>query len=317
MCGIVGFISNRADGATILDAKIMRELAIADIVRGYDGTGMFYRKKKSGDKDTKIWYYKGPKLATDLLSRYEWQAQLDEARFCVVHNRASTIGGNTEENTHPFVEAHVVGVHNGTLSGWRGLSSTARMDSHAMFVKLSDTDPDPAEVAQVLASSSVVYGAYSLVWWDHRIERLRFTRNYRRPMHMITTERGVFFGSELRMVEWILDRNEVHMYDSWSTKEYIIIDVPMDGSEAEVYDYSDEIYSYKTPAKEVNSGYDSGYGWDNRVSSGHWPQPYVPLPGGYDSHYPLLDDVEDAQWEASRTSSPPRDEKGRFKKEDK
>jgi hypothetical protein len=281
----------------------MRELAIADTVRGYDGTGMFYYKEKKGE-EASVWYQKKPTTASQFIAKHDWQTYLRTSKFCVVHNRASTIGADTEENTHPFVEPNVIGVHNGTIHGWRSLTKTdANMDSHAVYVMLNETDPDPEAVGKALGKASVEYGAYSLVWYDHRIGRLRFARNDDRPMTMVRTSTAIWFGSEMRMLEWVLSRNKEMMIRSWINESHRLLDIPItsDGP-AEVFDYYNLVDKWGTSYNSSKAiapytptsppygqgGYDDGYNyWNRRALSGSW----------------LLDDVEDVPWVASRDGS--------------
>lgn len=319
MCGIVGFIHRSSAGAGSSEAKIMRELSVADIVRGYDGTGVFYHKEKKGDEN-KLWYVKDAVVATDLLSRTEWNGHVRDAKFCVVHNRASTVGADTKANTHPFICNNVIGVHNGTIASWRQLKvgdGKPSMDSEAVYMMLDNLNPDPDAIGKALGEYCVEYGAYSLVWWDHRINKLRFARNYQRPMNMVRTTSAIWFGSELRMLEWVLHRNREVMIEGWSNKAYHLIDVSLDG-EATVHDYSDDVdkwgrgnatdYSWGNYYQQGKSNMSSiqpytapSYGntrsWDD--DDPFWP----PNRGSYGKgEYPLLDDIEDAEWTASNNS---------------
>jgi len=267
MCGIVGFISKREDGASTTEAKVLRELAAVDVVRGYDGTGMFYYKEKPGKDKTRLWWLKEAETATEFLTKNSWEAHALDAQFVVVHNRASTVGGDTHDNTHPFIETNVLGVHNGTVHGWRAIDANAKMDSHALIKMLSDEDPDPAHVGRLLGGATIEAGAYSLVWWDHRIDRLRFARNTSRPMTMASTYGAVWFASELRMLEWILERNSQTIITSWVNEPYTLIDVPLCGGEAEVYNYESSLDRWGTFRKNIWNSWEDA--WDNepRVKS--------------------------------------------------
>lgn len=266
MCGIVGFISNKTYGPGVSDAKAFYNLLLADTVRGGDGTGMFW----IDDKD-KPWYYKDVGPAASVVDRSTVEKFLDDARFAVGHNRAATLGALDKDNTHPFVYDHVLGVHNGTVSGWASLGATeATMDSMAIYECLNNTESDEEAVTEFLAK---INGAYALVWYDRRIKSLRFARNSQRPMNLILTKAGdLWFGSELRMLEWCLDRNSIKMAKSWSLDTNCLVTVPVHGGELSSFDY---LPSYSS----------SGNYWTGGTS--------YPTYGGYDNTY------EDAWWKDS------------------
>lgn len=260
MCGIVGYFANSRSGMWSGDISTVRDLVAADTVRGDDGTGLFFVKKDTKSSELECWYHKKPVTGPELLTTsQEWKSMLDGSRFVVAHNRAATIGSVTEDNTHPFTYGTVTGVHNGTVRSWKHTFAShvdkAEMDSQAVFEALSKVQPDQKSVAKLLAT--IDSGAYSLVWWDGRIEKLRFARNSQRPMHFVLTNGGFFFGSELRMLEWVLDRNGKKMLKALSTKTLTLIDVPMDGEPAEVFEYADMV-----PKPAPVQQYWRGYGAD-------------------------------------------------------
>lgn len=243
MCGIVGAFNLTASGMDRFDAGALVQLAIADTVRGKDGTGlMFY--DESAKKGATLYYVKEPATACSFIaSQGGLEGYIEKSRFSVIHNRAATLGKLTEEHTHPFNFGTVSGVHNGTVSSWKTLLSehieAAEMDSQAIMEALSKIDPDPDAVGELLGSLEI--GAYSLVWWDSRVDALRFARNDDRPMFMVSTRDNLWFGSELRMLEWILDKNRVSMHHSWATKIHHIIDIPVTGAEIAVHDFSKSV----------------------------------------------------------------------------
>lgn len=248
MCGIVGAFNLTSGGMDKVDAAALVQLAIADTVRGKDGTGlMFY--DEAAKKGATLYYVKEPATACSFIAS---QGGLDEyiakSRFSVIHNRAATLGELTEDHTHPFTYGTVTGVHNGTVHSWKSLLKEhideAEMDSQAIIEALSKIDPDPEAVGKLLGS--LESGAYSLVWWDSRVGALRFARNDDRPMCMVTTLDNIWFGSELRMLEWILYKNRINMHHSWSTKIHHLIEIPVSGAEIAVHDYSRDVKSVST-----------------------------------------------------------------------
>ena len=240
MCGIVGHFNLTGNGMTERRAKTVRELAIAGTVRGYDGTGFFYQNALSG----KTFYKKGPVTAAEVTSKDGWVTSLRDARFVVVHNRAATLGAIDEDNTHPFIFEHITGVHNGTINAWRYAwpDVEATMDSMALFEGMSKVDSDHETTAQFLENIPWS-GAYSLVWYDSRAEELRFARNDERPMHLITSDDGIWFGSELGMFEWILSRNHTNIWNAVSLDPGKLLCLPIKGGEGSVHGYNIDSFS--------------------------------------------------------------------------
>ena len=280
MCGIVGCFSLDPSGISHRSAKAVRDLAIADTVRGYDGTGVMWLEQKPG-KDDALWYIKKAETACSLMDKREWGSTVSGGRFAVVHNRAATIGSVTDKSTHPFSFPSVTGVHNGTVSGWRyatgKLSKKAKMDSEAIMEALSNSDPDTKSVSRLLAKLDT--GAYSLVWYDSRVQKLRFARNDERPMNFVITDDQVFFGSELRMMEWILSRNRIRIKSAFSTATHHIIDIPVGGGKAEVYDYTKEVPRRSASSKSSAYGnyasplYPEASGRCSTIGGGYSPTP--------------------------------------------
>lgn len=137
----------------------------------------------------------------------------------VGHNRASTRGENTKENTHPFQEDHITLVHNGTVHNHKEMRDTA-VDSHAICHYLTEHTPQEA-VTQI-------NGAYALVWYDTVAEELRFMRNKERPLFIIHTEDMTVLVSERKMGEWILSRNGIKINDVEEVKPFILYSIKKD-----------------------------------------------------------------------------------------
>lgn len=240
---MVGALSLQGRGLDTTDAKTLTQLAIADIVRGKDGTGLMYLSED--DKEPGVWFYKEPVNACEFLEgKFDSRTAVYGTRFAVFHNRAATLGELTAAHTHPFSYAGVTGVHNGTVHDWkstlREYITEAEMDSQAIYEALSKTDPSPEEVGKLLGT--LESGAYSLIWWDSRIKRLRFARNSDRPMCMVKTNDTLWFGSELRMLEWVLGKNKINMQSSWHTLTHCVIDIPTEADDSiEVHDFTDDV----------------------------------------------------------------------------
>ena len=248
MCGIIGALSLRKTGLGFSDITTVKELLVANTVRGYDASGLFWHKP---NKESTIWYRKDAVTGAELYkTRAEW-SELNDSRFVVGHNRAATIGGTSAEVAHPFITSHVVGVHNGTVRSWewdlKDHKTDARLDSEAIMMALSAADPELESAAGVLAKLEL--GAYAVVWWDARVKALRFARNGDRPLFMCTTPSTLWWASELRMLEWVLDRNDYAIKESWDLQRHTILSLPIEsGGEATYLEYADKLPKHRHSA---------------------------------------------------------------------
>jgi hypothetical protein len=235
-------------------------------VRGTDGSGLFFLNKKS-----ELMYYKEPVNASAFMDRKDMDNMVGNARFVVGHVRAATQGLLTKENTHPFVYEHLIGVHNGTIHAWDDVpvleGAKAGMDSSAIYYALNETGSDEQAVGKLLGGLEM--GAYALVWYDKRAKSLRIARNLDRPMWIVNTPTDIWFGSELRMLEWALDRNSYAISSAFQVDTHKLLSIPMDGTPASVYDYYNDIdLSSATTGKGYALG--GAYGGNyNRWSSGY------------------------------------------------
>ena len=270
MCGHWGYIDTRVGGTNEKEAKVLRSLAVAGTLRGWDGTGLFYKEVKAKKEDSSVFYIKDAKTGSELLNKHTWEDSLSDLRFVAGHNRAATIGKCDQENTHPFCYPNVIGSHNGTIHGWRTLfpDTKAGLDSDAIMEALNDAD----DALEVLPSLSA--GAYALVWYDHRTDEVRIARNDERPMHFVRTAYGIWWASELKMLEWCLDREGVQMLESWELAPLTLARMPLDGSEGTVaaykadyshagYGYGSYGYSSSTYRSPANGSLLLTDGWDD------------------------------------------------------
>lgn len=188
MCGINLAV---ALGTTTLGgfgSRTFGAMHFANQLRGVDAAGIFCRK------GSEVTYYKdvGPASAQRRASDYV--SLLTGARFAVGHTRAATMGGADEpEAAHPFNPPSIVGVHNGTVRGYKTYFKEAKdpiNDSEAFFQAISAVPPE--EAVDVLGR--IYSGAFALVWYDMRVDELRIARNDERPFWMTeyTTSAGSF-----------------------------------------------------------------------------------------------------------------------------
>lgn len=189
MCGIIGLISRTPSGLFSKDLELFEQMLVINTIRGKDSTGAFtlFRNKQ----------VRAIKLASHpfhLFRAAEWmtfrQDAINRGRFVIGHNRAATRGGVKNENAHPFVENNIILVHNGTLwdDGASVTKQEVEVDSHAIAHALAERD-----AKEVLPD---INGAFALIWYDTKKEKLYATRNKDRPLHILVTEQNFVLSSE-------------------------------------------------------------------------------------------------------------------------
>lgn len=263
MCGIYGYMDFRKRGLDRREIKVLRGMAVAGTLRGWDGAGIFFRE--AGKQE--VFFKKEPKTGAELMDKDSWEYMLNDNRFVVGHNRAATLGSINKENTHPFSYNGVTGVHNGTVHGWKNAfpDATATMDSMAIMEALGEADPTDEAASKVL--SSLGSGAYALVWYDSRVHELRFARNDQRPLYFLRTPQGLYFASELRMAEWILSRHNVQIDSAWSLDTHRLVSIPTDRTAVRTLEYKP---AYTSSYTSYGGGsYKSG-GYSGSIWSDGW-----------------------------------------------
>ena len=180
-----------------------------DTLRGPDSTGVALV-----DKDGDVEVLKDDTAAPFFYSTKQYNDVIDSPAYktgkaLIGHNRKATVGKVSAENAHPFViNDEFVLVHNGSLSSHKHLGD-AVVDSNAIAQYLHDKwkdDATPEEKAEVLAH---IGGAWALVWYDLRSNRLNIVRNSQRPLAWAETASEFFFASEHVMLLSGLSRNNI------------------------------------------------------------------------------------------------------------
>jgi len=190
MCGLVGLIARQQGGFNYSDLEVFQQMLILDTVRGRDSTGCFARFR-NGD----VRAIKHGSHPFNLFRTNEWkdfnQAVINRGTFVIGHNRKATIGQVNTDNAHPFVEDHIVLVHNGTLRSQDNLTKEdTDVDSHAIAHALAENDGDPRKVLDRID------GAFALIWYNSITDKLYAARNDERPLSMLVTDKFYALTSE-------------------------------------------------------------------------------------------------------------------------
>lgn len=206
MCGIVGVIPKLKNGFNYVHQKMFYQLLYADALRGQDATGVI-TVHKNGDfgimkEAVDSYTFNGSFVDSDL------DKDLYQNGMAVVgHNRAKTVGENTDENAHPFVIDNTFAmVHNGTLRNHHELTKTA-VDSEALAIEFHQAMGQEDWKEGMETALGKVRGALACVWFDQKRMELCLIRNTERPMALLELDDCFLFGSELSMLFWIANRN--------------------------------------------------------------------------------------------------------------
>jgi len=225
MCGIVGIASK-----TLMAKKekdFFSQALYTDLLRGKDSTGIFTVGK---DDLAEVEVFKKAYPSHDFMHLPRACSLInnfDKTAVAVGHNRAATKGGVNHNNAHPFQHGNITLVHNGTLTNYNqlaGFTHTA-VDSALLCRSIDEIG--------VQETVNKVTGAYALVWHDASDNTLHFLRNDKREFSMAVSEDGksLYWASELKMLEWLLDRNNIETTEAFLTEENLHIS--FDLSEAE------------------------------------------------------------------------------------
>jgi Glutamine amidotransferase domain len=207
MCGIVSMIARTTGGFTHGDLSAFEQMLVVNTVRGKDSVGSF---TKFGNGDVRgIKHGSNP---FNLFRTDEWkdyrQAVINRGRFLVGHNRAATSGQVNTDNAHPFVEDHIILVHNGTLRSQNNLTNkTTVVDSNAIAHALAEETGDPRHVLDRID------GAFALIWYNSKEDKLYAARNEERPLVLIESDRHYVLASEAWIAAYPMSKHSLEPKD--------------------------------------------------------------------------------------------------------
>lgn len=226
MCGLVGFI-----GAVDTDTKpVLSQLLVADQFRGTHSTGIavmsetgqlpvVFKKALQGADFIQLKTYDN--IMPESYGYRSYTGAPSDLSFVLGHNRYATQGGRGDAGAHPFQYGQVTLMHNGTLTSREGLSTpNLAIDSEHIAQEIAHiTEKHPQLSDQIPAIESLLsklQGSFTLVWHDATSNRVYFSRNNERPLAVIQTDQQQwYFASEEKMLEWVLDRNNVSYENSY------------------------------------------------------------------------------------------------------
>lgn len=223
MCGIFGMAGN---GIYHKHLKAFRELGIVSQLRGTDSSGVFQidtckfrdtEKKGFVHKEaTDFTNFNAKRHSKDIPVRNFMDDQM--CNLYIGHVRAATVGNIVDENAHPFDFPFIVGAHNGTLVDLK-YQHAEKTDSEMMFADINERGIE--EVLPELARNS----AFAISMYNRYENRMILTRNSQRPLWIAHCKlnRVVFWASEGWMLQAVLGRNDIEIFEMYQVKPDIIL----------------------------------------------------------------------------------------------
>lgn len=202
MCGIVGVAGTGPMSHQM--KEFFQQLLFHDVVRGHHATGV----AAIDTIDRTLVVRKKAMPAPHFLAEKEIMEDLFAIKhnfnIYIGHNRWATVGAkDDDDNAHPFVHSHLVGVHNGSLRNQRLL------DDHKDFVVDSDNlfhHMNKNGLDDMLQKAN---GAFALCWYDRDDNTLNFIRNEERPLAIAKLTNGYYvWASEIGMLRWLISRHK-------------------------------------------------------------------------------------------------------------
>jgi len=128
------------------------------------------------------------------------------------HNRQATVGVVNSANAHPFTHGDITLAHNGTLPAYvkSRLEKEYDAPSFSTDSELVCWLIDNYDLACVMKD---LEGAFALTWWDASDNSLNFINNGEREFSYVVDRQNIYWCSEAKMLEWLLDRNNLAYKD--------------------------------------------------------------------------------------------------------
>lgn len=198
-----------AGDCTVKGRDIFTELLLVDVVRGHHSTGAALVKRFNDE----ILMEKAPVPSPMFIATDTYRKFVDTlaVKVMIGHNRYATVGEKSAENAHPFKFDNLVGAHNGTLENW----ALRQLPDHASFGTDSEALYNSVSKVGIKDTINKLYGAWALTWYDVENGTINLLRNSKRPLFYAYSEdrATIFWASESDMLEWILTRNHVKIFE--------------------------------------------------------------------------------------------------------
>lgn len=249
MCGLYGYISKSSKP---INGLIVASLAIAMESRGEHSTGIAYCKK-----NTCTIYKDSINASKFVVSKKFQKIMVDTPDMVIGHTRFATTGKITSTNAHPFIKGSIVGSHNGIISNYDAIDSTAVVDSEAIFSLLN-------KKKNSFKALKKLKGSFALSWIDlNNPNKVHFVA-HENPLSLAITHDSIFWASELYPLKAVLHASkgvqEVKFMDLRDDMVYTIDRTTLEITQTNVklsrttYNYAANYYDYTDyAAKETKT----------------------------------------------------------------
>lgn len=189
MCGIAGFSISDKDHRHIDCRTLAKNLARQIERRGRDATGIAW--SETTEDGVGVWYMKDHEPATSFLHSIDQIPR--HTRTAIIHTRYATKGSpQNNDNNHPIVVGHTVGIHNGSIRNddeiieMVGTGRTGQVDTEAIFRLI-----DVSDRSRPFENLGLINGTAALAWFDvDDPSSLHLCRVCGSPLFVATTEGG-------------------------------------------------------------------------------------------------------------------------------
>lgn len=189
MCGIAGFSISDKDHRHIDCRELAKNLALQIERRGRDATGIAWTETTK--EGLGVWYMKDHEAASDFVRSMDQVPR--HTRTAIIHTRYATKGSpQNNDNNHPIVVGHTVGIHNGSIRNddeiieMVGTGRTGQVDTEAIFRLI-----DASDRANPHQNLGLIEGTAALAWFDvDEPAVLHLCRVCGSPLYVATTEGG-------------------------------------------------------------------------------------------------------------------------------
>lgn len=210
MCGIHGYVNGGSKDADI--TSFLTDGFVAGQVRGMDSSGIALIDTLLPEVVWQKLPVNGSMFIQDKYAKTLLSDAASKGMIAICHTRFATSGRINMATAHPFYvdsltsDKEMIGVHNGTLSGWKNHASAKDFDVDSEWALTHIFN-------EGLDAFKDFTGAFCFVWWDNESDKvLNIALNDQRNMFVaFTTDGGMAYASEGGMLYWLLERNKLRL----------------------------------------------------------------------------------------------------------
>ncbi len=229
MCGLLGIASAHLNDP---DLAAFEKLLLVSQFRGVDATGVIALTRNwvaKGRAEVTPQYIKDNMSSSEFLLEYRGRLNklYKDHRPSVMmgHCRWATVGNITKQNSHPFNNKWLVGMHNGTIQGEFSNSKKFETDSEALLFNIGEM----GVVNALKEVSEKISTAYALTWYNKIDGTLNFIRNSQRPLIIgrNNTSNTLVWASEEDFLDFCCGRERIRLDLKFSLKPNVLLSIPL------------------------------------------------------------------------------------------